>query len=138
MKYLGIVGSSHLSEVEEMYVRKIIPLLINSYRLEHHFDDVGVVTGDANGVDKLVWEYVKLDEELTNNSRRYEADDKTWESFRPRNLTIVSRADSVICLTTKKKTIACYHCHEEHQRSGGCWTVKEAKKRGKDGVVIVI
>ncbi|MDE1814394.1 MAG: hypothetical protein KGI05_07000 [Thaumarchaeota archaeon] len=136
MKYLGIVGSSHLSEVEEMDVRKTIPFLVNSFRLNNPFDDIGVVTGDAKGVDKLVWEYVKLDEELTNNSRRYEANGTSWKYYI--NIAIATCADIVISITTKLKTEGCYHCNENHQRSGGCWTAKYARKLGKEGITIVI
>lgn len=33
----------------------------------------------------------------------------------------------------------CYHCEEpNHVKSGGCWTVKYAKKLGKVGSVIII
>lgn len=138
MKYLGIVGSSHLSEVEEMEVRKTVPMLINNFKIRYPFDDIGVVTGDAEGVDKLVWEYVKLDETIKWNSRRYESIDKNWNSFKPRNIAIAERADKVICLTTRTKNTKCYHCEQDHQRSGGCWTVKYAKILGKEGTVIVI
>jgi hypothetical protein len=33
----------------------------------------------------------------------------------------------------------CYHCMSDtHVKSGGCWTVKYAKKIGKEGEVLVI
>ncbi|MDE1828605.1 MAG: hypothetical protein KGH65_05595 [Candidatus Micrarchaeota archaeon] len=127
-----------MSEVEEMDVRKTIPMLINNYKLEFPFDDIGIVTGDAEGVDKLVWEYVKLDEKLRKFSRRYEAIEKSWSNFKPRNIAIAERADRVICLATKFKNQKCYHCEQDHQRTGGCWTMQYAKKLGKSGYTIVI
>jgi hypothetical protein len=33
----------------------------------------------------------------------------------------------------------CYHCGtKDHVKSGGCWTVKYARKLGKQGKVIII
>lgn len=67
--------------------------------------------------------------------------------YRERNLQIVRRSHAVICITLKElpKTYqgmrfnVCYHCGtDDHVKSGGCWTTKQARKVGKEGRTIVI
>lgn len=71
-----------------------------------------------------------------------------WEGgYKQRNLEIAKGSDFVVCITVKElppgykgmRFDRCYHCDtNEHVKSGGCWTVKEAIKMGKEGQVIVI
>lgn len=65
--------------------------------------------------------------------------------YKPRNLQIARESDVVYCLTLKElpptyqgmRFEACYHCagsdRPPHVKSGGCWTVLQAIKRGKPG-----
>ena len=72
----------------------------------------------------------------------------SWENgYKPRNLRIADRSDVVHCITVDKLPLAfegmrfdlCYHCGtKDHVKSGGCWTMKQAVKRGKLGELHVV
>ncbi len=67
----------------------------------------------------------------------------TWAHYKARNIQIVEASDMVICLTPRclpsGKKLYCYHCEtDDHVRSGGCWTLKEAKRQGKQTQLIII
>lgn len=85
----------------------------------------------------------------------YPPRDHTWSGgFKPRNLQIAHNSDIVVCITVDKLPEdykgmkfpgGCYHCiksnnglKEPHVKSGGCWTVLQAIKKGKVGKWIVI
>ncbi len=70
-----------------------------------------------------------------------------WPAYRERNLRIVEDADEVVCITVRElpegyrgmRFDHCYHCRtDEHVKSGGCWTVKQAIRAGKVGRVVVV
>ena len=71
-----------------------------------------------------------------------------WNGFKARNILIAKTSDIVYCITVKTLPAHfkeggwerfCYHCNTNgHIKSGGCWTVKEAKRLGKQGSIIVI
>jgi hypothetical protein len=69
--------------------------------------------------------------------------------YKPRNIQIAETSDKVFCLTVKRLPGAyngmvfshCYHCGtppDHHIKSGGCWTLKYARKLGKPTQLIVI
>lgn len=71
-----------------------------------------------------------------------------WEGgYKQRNLQIAEKCDKLICITisaypTNYKGMRfnfCYHCKTNaHIKSGGCWTMKQAEKLGKQTQLIVI
>ena len=71
-----------------------------------------------------------------------------WEDgYKPRNRRIAELSELVICITvaalplhyTGMRFDYCYHCDtDQHVKSGGCWTVKQAKRMGKEGMVLVV
>lgn len=70
-----------------------------------------------------------------------------FQGYMPRNLKIADDSEIVHCITLKElpstytgmRFKLCYHCGtDEHVKSGGCWTVKQAKRMGKRGMVHVI
>lgn len=73
---------------------------------------------------------------------------RSWEhGYKPRNLQIAQASTEVHCITIATypacykgmKFERCYHCNSDHHiKSGGCWTVKQARQMGKKGVVHVI
>jgi hypothetical protein len=73
---------------------------------------------------------------------------RSWENgYKVRNIKIARDSDKVVCITVEKLPGSytgmtfemCYHCMSDtHVKSGGCWTVKYAKKIGKEGEVLVI
>ena len=76
----------------------------------------------------------------------------SWEYYKERNILIAENSDHVVCLTVNRLSPAfqfppqmknfdgyCYHCKTDaHIKSGGCWTVKYAKKIGIPGDVLVV
>jgi hypothetical protein len=72
---------------------------------------------------------------------------RNWIHYKKRNLQIADRSEIVYCITVKNfpkeyagmKFPYCYHCKtDDHIKSGGCWTVKQAEKKGKPGQIIVV
>lgn len=73
---------------------------------------------------------------------------RAWTTgYKPRNLLIAQTADQVYCITvrtlpegyTGMRFPLCYHCRTtDHVKSGGCWTVKQARMMGKPGKVLVV
>lgn len=144
MIYLAIVGTSHLTENEEMDARKRIVWIMREY-LEKSLTcsssfslvpALKIITGDARGIDTLV---KQIAEEQNIPCKKFEADSHDWNSYRKRNIQIAKNCSYIISITTPIKTEACYHCREPHQRTGGCWTRKWAKDRlGIEGETIVL
>lgn len=72
---------------------------------------------------------------------------RAWSGYKARNMRIARNSDRVVCITVKALPINytgmrfeyCYHCGTtDHVKSGGCWTVKQARKLGKIGEVLVV
>lgn len=73
---------------------------------------------------------------------------RRWATgYKPRNLLIARGSDECHCITVAKlpptytgmEFKLCYHCGtSDHVKSGGCWTVKQARKLGKPGYIHVI
>lgn len=144
MKYLAIVGTSHLSEVEEMDARKRIIWAIQEYGhnelrpLECIKNDLTVISGGAKGIDTLVEQICK---EQQINFVKVSPVKQTWNYFKIRNIKIAEMADKVISISTTKKTINCYHCNNqvwEHEKTAGCYTMHYAKHLNKSTELILV
>lgn len=46
-------------------------------------------------------------------------------------MALANQCDELICITTDTKTRKCYHCNRDHQRTGGCYTMKITKAKKK-------
>lgn len=133
---IGIVGTSRLDSEESknarIEIRRILQLL--KYFTQH----LRVVTGDADGIDKIVREEaVNLNVDMIIEYAKV----KSWDGvdgFKERNIRIAILADYVISITTKFWDEECYHCNANHQRTGGCYTLKHCRSLKKMGDVIVI
>jgi hypothetical protein len=72
----------------------------------------------------------------------------SWSAgYMPRNIKIAETSDTVVCVVVKELPAGytgmrfrlCYHCGTtDHVKSGGCWTVKHAKRLGKLGLVVIV
>jgi predicted Rossmann fold nucleotide-binding protein DprA/Smf involved in DNA uptake len=109
---LAIVGTRQLNPYLERYAKLIIISEIPGYD--------SVVTGDADGIDKLVMstceEHGMPCDVLAPLNRRWEP-----EGFRDRNTLIVARCTRLLCL--RDPSSASY---------GSGWTYDYAKSAGKD------
>lgn len=140
---LGIVG--HAAEKFDKWsatkARVAIRDLIEEYRPDL------VVSGGCHmgGIDKWAVEearahFIDVQEFLPKVLR--------WEGgYKQRNLRIAENSDVVVSIVVTAfpsdysgvRFPYCYHCKtDSHIKSGGCWTVKEARKLGKVGRVIEI
>ncbi len=78
----------------------------------------------------------------------------SWPGYKSRNLAIVRDSDEVHCITVARLPVSytgmefpcCYHCvraglefaERPHIKSGGCWTMHQARKLGKTGVLHIV
>lgn|SRR3990167_1638371 len=138
---VGIVGSeaAKFTPLTEQLAREAI-------RQNLHPGDT-VVSGQCHlgGID--VWA-VEEARKLSLEYIEYPPARRQWEGgYKQRNLQIAHTADRVICITVKElppgfkgmRFALCYHCNStDHVKSGGCWTVKQARKLNKPAEVIVV
>ncbi len=130
---IAIVGSSHLSETEEMDARKICGYVLNK-ALEDRDNIPILVSGGAKGVDSIAEDIAN---QLKIKTIIHKPLENNWENgYKPRNMQIAQECNVLYCLPTGIKTTPCYHCGDvafcPHEVTGGCWTMKEAKKLKKD------
>lgn len=135
-RVIGIVGveAAKLDAAHEADARAIIRILLTQP------DVMGYSSGHCHlgGIDILTEE---IGEELNLEPFIYPPPTKSWETgYKPRNIQIVNASTEVHCITVKElpsdykgmRFKHCYHCDtNEHIKSGGCWTAKYAKKKGK-------
>lgn len=142
-KTIGIVGveQAKFTPETEAEARAIIYLLLSA-------DDVdGVVSGGCHlgGVDLFAAEIGK---ELNLKVVEHLPANLAWSTgYAPRNLAIARDGSECHCITLRTLPPTyrgmtfklCYHCGTaDHVKSGGCWTVKQARKMGKPGYIHVI
>lgn len=144
MRVVGIVGSegAKFTEYTEVKSRRLIRELLSA-------PDVRAVSSGAchlGGIDLWAEEEAKalgkFDPALIFPPRT-----RSWEhGYKPRNLAIARASTEVHCITIATypavyhgmKFDRCYHCNTDaHVKSGGCWTVKQARLLGKPGFVHV-
>ena len=151
---IGIVGSEAIkfTSLGESRAKAFINNI-----LEAHTEDDNeiptIVSGECHlgGID--IWaKEIALD--LNVGYIGYPPKDLTWSGgFKPRNLQIAHNSDILYCITVDTlpegyrgmRFEGCYHCiksnkgfKEPHIKSGGCWTVLQGIKKGKEGLWQVI
>jgi hypothetical protein len=158
---LGIVGSeaAKFTKTTESRARALINgLLMAAVTVD---PEAAVVSGGCHlgGID--LW----AEEEARNlgwpdyRIIRHAPASKSWPHYKARNIKIAEDSTRVICITVKKlppgvRAVGrdgrllpgpggwesfCYHCGtSDHVKSGGCWTVRHARKLGKPGDVLVV
>lgn len=142
MVILGIVGSeaAKFTKLTEFAARLAIRRLLTP--------DVTLVVSGAchlGGVDKWAIEEAQWS---GKPSKEHVPRGLEWETgYKLRNLLIARDCDKVVCITVRELPPGykgmrfdwCYHCKTgAHVKSGGCWTMKQAAKLGKQTELIVI
>jgi len=132
---IAIVGSSHLSDTEEVDTRKYCGLILNSLIKKCGSNDITFISGGASGVDTIAETTAK---DLGLKTIIHKPLEYKWENgYKPRNMIIAQECDVLYCLPTKVKLTPCYHCEEkDHEVTGGCWTMKYAQKLKKETHVL--
>jgi hypothetical protein len=141
MRRVGIVGceeAKFTSSTKDQAQRWIRALLMGA-------DEC--VSGECHlgGID--IWAH-EIADEMGVPFKGFPPLTKSWETgYKPRNLLIAGRSTECHCITVAKLPATytspwrferCYHCDADHVKSGGCWTVKQARKLGRTGSVIVV
>ena len=153
---IGIVGSEQakFTPETEARARELISYLLSNPAVS------GVVSGGCHlgGVDIFA-------EEATEAFNMF-ADARpisltvhlprrlSWPEYKRRNLAIVRDSDEVHCITVERLPVhytgmrfpLCYHCaragaefaDRPHVKSGGCWTMHQARKLGKKGFLHIV
>lgn len=142
---LGIVGSegAKFTKVTERAARIAIRRLLTDPQVSL------VVSGGCHlgGID--IWA-VEEARKLSLPTQEFVPKLHQWSGptgYEARNLQIAETSDKVVCITVRELPADyrgmrfdwCYHCRTgAHVKSGGCWTMKQALKRGKQIELIVI
>lgn len=140
---VGIVGSeaAKFTPITEAKARESIRDFIKNATL--------VISGKCHlgGID--IWAIEEANK-LNIPTREYPPKRRSWEGgYRERNLQIAMNCDICICITVEElpehykgmRFETCYHCPKsspKHVKSGGCWTIKQAKKIGNSTILCVI
>lgn len=124
---IAIVGTSKLTQDESDKALSIINELLS-------IDDI-LISGGAKGIDSIAEataNFIPIPKQIHYPPRN------NWIGFKERNIIIAKSCDKLYCITTNSKTEKCYHCQENHDRTGGCWTMKYTKGLGKPTELIII
>jgi hypothetical protein len=142
---LGIVGSEEAKFTPHTRDRACAII----HALLRNLDVDLVVSGHSplGGID--IWA-IEVAEALGIETLEFPPKTHRWaDGYKPRNLQIAEHSDMVVCITVKTLPASytgmqfhgCYHCQtppEDHVKSGGCWTMKQAARAGKAARLIVI
>lgn len=139
---VGIVGSeaAKFTLIGENRARLIIASILKRPEVTE------VVSGACHlgGIDIWAIEDGKSRDLVTTE---FKPERLTWEFYKKRNIQIAEKSDEVYCITVDQlpenfsgmRFKLCYHCGSDtHVKSGGCWTMKEAIRRGKKGVLEIV
>lgn len=138
----GIVGAeaAKFTKETEQQARELIRMLLKGGVTK-------VVSGacELGGIDVWAIEEARA---LGIETEEFPPLNREWNTgFKPRNLQIVAASNIVTCIAVRelpatyhgRRFPLCYHCGtNEHIKSGGCWTVKEARKAGKPGAIVIV
>lgn len=144
---IGIVGSeaAKFTSETQQAARQVIRRLFQGL----DYQDL-VVSGHCHlgGID--IWA-IEEAQAAGIPTHEYPPARRAWEGgYKQRNLQIAEASDMVVCITVKELPAAyagmrfpqgCYHCKtpaSHHVKSGGCWTLRQAEKMGKQTRLEVI
>ena len=136
MKTIGIVGSEKSKFTPE--TREAAKEMIRALILYENPDLIVSGACHLGGIDVWAMDVAK---EMGIQCKEYPPLRHSWTyGYRPRNIKIAEVSDKIYCLTIKTlppgfagmRFSHCYHCNtppEHHVKSGGCWTIKYARKQ---------
>lgn len=131
---IAIVGASRLNNIEEKTARESCEILLKQVVREYGRNNTILVSGGASGVDSIA---EKTAYSLGLNCNIHKPISQNWDGYKARNLKIAQECDVIYCFPVKLRLEPCYHCGvHDHERSGGCWTVKQAKILKKEGHIV--
>jgi hypothetical protein len=131
---IAIVGTSRDINIEERL--KLIEVLSLIHRNNPNAE---FISGGASGVDSIA--HIYLHQLLGAPFKNYYPNKEGWEGNSERNIIIAKECDKLYCFTTRRViNMKCYHHHktQDHQKTAGCWTLREAKNLDKETHLIII
>lgn len=148
MVTIGIVGSE---------AKKFTPATEQAARAEIRrlIKDASLVVSGHSPLGGIDWWAIEEAKAMGIPTLEYPAGVHTWESaggvdgFKARNLKIAAASDLVACIVVKtlpptyrgRRFDVCYH-HDppatDHVKSGGCWTMRQAARAGKQTELVVV
>lgn len=132
-KKIAIVGASKLTENEERDAEQFCGIMMNEWKAQYG-DKLLIISGGAKGVDTIAEDCAK---QLDIKTVIFKPEVEQWENkgdlvgYKTRNIVIAESCDEIYCLPANLRDVKCYHCNENHQKSGGCFVLKQCKKLGK-------
>lgn len=133
---IAIVGTSHaLTENEERDIQQLIANILNDYDR----DSDEIISGGAKGVDIMAIELASSRGFIFHTIL---PESEKWEGgYKERNLKIAKMCDALYCISIpeRSKKERCYHHTPpaKHQKTAGCWTMKEALKLNKECMLLI-
>lgn len=152
MKSIGIVGSeaAKFNMDTEFLARGAIRTLIAPYDRvvsgKCHLGGIDIwAVEEALAMGKIVQEYPAHTHRWQGHYRNGE-----WrDGYKDRNMKIALDVEKCVCITVRElpanyagmKFAGCYHCDKStplHVKSGGCWTMIQSGRRGKETQLVII
>ena len=133
MTNIAIVGINGMNLDE--YERNKIMAEIMTICKKYNKKKILSLKNPRGGVSTFVELYAK---EFKIDNKEYDLGEnlKDWKEG---NKKMVKECDILYCLTTMVKRRSCYHCLSlDHEVSGGCFAMKEAKKLGKPVNLLIL
>src|SRR3990172_3188667 len=126
---VAIVGTSNLTKEEEKTVREICNHILKTAR-EVSDEEITLISGGADGVDSVA---VETATKLGHGSIEIMPTERSWRSYKKRNMQIAKQCEELYCITTPVKHKKCYHHtpEQDHEKTAGCWTMNHAIMLGK-------
>lgn len=143
---VGIVGVEKKKLTPARFVAAVVKIheIVNSASPTNSVTTISSGACHLGGIDAIAEAYADF---VGLKKLIFPPIEKNWSGYKERNLQIAKASDVVYCITVKTlpdgydgmRFDLCYHCGtKDHIKSGGCWTVKQAQKMGKQGFVIVL
>ncbi len=129
---VAIVGSSHLKKVDKMRAKRLLTAMFENFKY-----DTQIISGGAAGIDSMVKHFATL---KAMDIIEYKPATQDWREFRRRNIKIAEECDELFCIATQLYDVKCYHhmSPQPHQKTAGCWTMKQAMRLGKPCQLVVL
>lgn len=131
---VAIVGTSqNLNENEMRAAQNLCSVILTENNRLH----TTLISGGAKGIDSIA---NAVAEGLYIPSIIFKPKGHLTKDYLERNLQIAQECDELYCITTNVHTKKCYHHDppQDHQKTAGCWTMREAERLNKPCRLFVI
>lgn len=124
---IAIVGTSHeMTENEERDVQQFVAMILKDFSPSTNL----IVSGGAKGVDTIA---IEVAQSMGFPTQIIHPISDDWKGFKKRNMQIATECDQLYCISIPTHETECYHHAkvQDHEKTAGCWTLREVKELGK-------